>query len=133
LSRVFVDTSALLALLNRTDDSHVAAKKAFAKLTARQDSLVTTSYVLVETYALLARRFSLQAVHAFREDLAPLLDVVWVGSELHEQGVDTLLQRAKRTLSLVDVISFITARQQRVQAVFAYDRDFQEEGFELLR
>ncbi|MFQ5790330.1 MAG: type II toxin-antitoxin system VapC family toxin [Acidobacteriota bacterium] len=133
MSRVFVDTSAVLALVNQLDDAHGSAKQAFAKLTAREDTPVTTSYVLVEIYALLGRRFGLEAVRGFRDDFAPLLDVVWVGSELHERGVDELLKRAKRKFTLVDVTSFLTARQEGIHTVFAYDGDFEEEGFELLQ
>ena len=48
MNRVFVDTSAVIALLVATDEFHQAAKSAFAGLAARETSLLTTSYVLVE-------------------------------------------------------------------------------------
>ena len=75
MSAVFADTSRLFALLSTTDDNHARAKRAFANLRTRQAFLVSTSYVLVETYALVGRRLGLDAVRGFREDLAPLIDV----------------------------------------------------------
>ena len=48
MSRVFVDTSALFALLVSSDGSHRAAAASFERLRARRAPLVTSSYVLVE-------------------------------------------------------------------------------------
>lgn len=132
MSVAFADTSGLLALLNPKDDNHARAKRAFATLGARQASLVSTSYVLVETYALVGRRLGLDAVRSFRADFAPLIDVVWVDEALHEAGLDLLLERGQRLLSLVDAVSFVTMRQRSVTEAFAFDPHFKDEGFWLI-
>jgi predicted nucleic acid-binding protein len=129
--RVFIDTSAILALLVPTDLWHEEARQAFAHLEAEEAPLVTTSYVLLETYALLGRRQGLNAVRRFREDFAPLLEVEWVDSSLHESGLDLLLEIADRDLSLVDVISFQAIQAAELQRVFAFDRHFSDRGFHL--
>ena len=133
MSRVFVDTSAVLALLNPSDESHEPARRVFEKLQTRDAALLTTSFVLVEVYALLGRRMGLAAVEAFRSDFAPLLEVVWVGADMHEAGLDLLLERRVRDLSLVDAVSFLVMRQRRLDEVFAFDRHFRDEGFTLLK
>jgi predicted nucleic acid-binding protein len=132
LSRVFADTSALYALLVATDAKHAAAATVFRGLLRDQSPLITTSYVLVELYALLARRVGVSAVAAFRTEFAPLLEVVWVESSLHERGLDLLIGRGNPDLSLVDAVSFVVLRQQQVESVFAYDRHFAREGFNVL-
>jgi predicted nucleic acid-binding protein len=96
---------------------------------ARHAPLVSTSFVLVETYALLGRRFGLDAVRQFRSDFAPLLDVVWVDQPLHDAGLDLLLDRRKRLLSLVDAVSFVTMRNRKIADAFAFDPHFEQEGF----
>jgi predicted nucleic acid-binding protein len=131
VSAVFADTSGLLALLNRTDENHARAARVFAALRARQAALVSTSFVLVETYALVGRRLGLDAVRSFRADFAPLIEVVWVDEALHEAGLDLLLQRRKRLLSLVDAVSFVAMRQRNVAEAFAFDPHFEQEGFSL--
>jgi uncharacterized protein len=83
VTAVFVDTSALFALLDGKDANHARAKRAFANLRTRQAALVSTSFVLVETYALVVRRLGLDAVRSVREDVAPLVDVVWQESAPH--------------------------------------------------
>ena len=132
MTTVFADTSALLALLNAADENHVRAERAFSSLRDRQAPLVTTSLVLVETYALIGRRLGLDALRSFRLDFAPLMDVVWVDESLHEAGLDLLLARRQRRLSLVDAVSFIAMRQANLEEAFAFDPHFQQEGFSLV-
>ena len=130
MSAVFVDTSALLALLARSDRAHQRAVAVFESLRGREARLVTTSYVLVETYALIDRRLGREALTAFRSSFAPLLDVTWVDADLHERGLDRL-ERAAAGLSLVDAVSLETIRDQGILEVFAFDRHFAREGLEL--
>lgn len=132
MTGVFVDTSALFALLDAKDANHTRAARAFASLRARQAALASTSFVLVEAYALVGRRLGLDAVRSLREDVAPLLDVVWVDEALCNAGLDLLLDRRKRLLSLVDAVSFVTMRQADLGEAFAFDPHFAQEGFTLV-
>ncbi len=131
MSRVFVDTSAILALLVASDQAHGDAAGAFARLREDGAALATTSYVLVETYALLGRRVGREAVLGFRRSFAPLLEVEWVDRPLHERGLDLLADRP-HGVSLVDAVSFACMRQLRIDRAFAFDRHFDLEGFELI-
>ncbi|MBY0496474.1 MAG: PIN domain-containing protein [Cyanobacteria bacterium] len=132
MNAVFADTSGLLALLNAKDENHGRAKDAFATLRTRQVPLICTSFVLVEAYALFGRRLGIDAVRRFRADFAPLLDVVWVDQALHDEGLDFLLDRRRRTVSLVDAVSFVTMRQRQMTEVFAFDAHFEQEGFSVI-
>jgi predicted nucleic acid-binding protein len=132
VSRVFADTSALYALLDAGDASHAKARRAFDRLREREAVLVTTSYVLVETCALVTRRLGLAALRGFREDFAPLLEVAWVDAAIHEAALDLLFERRKSTLSLVDAAAFVTMRRERIDEAFAFDRHFEYEGFSLV-
>ena len=128
MTRVFIDTSAILALLVPTDVAHERASRVFERLRAGECLLMTTSYTLVETYALLSRRFGRRAAASFRSAFAPLLEIFWVDEELHERGLDLLFQRPSG-VSLVDAVSFVCIRNARVHEVFAFDRHFEQEGF----
>lgn len=133
MSAVFTDTSALFALLHQQDENHMRATRAFATLRARQAPLVSTSYVVVETYALLARRLGLDAVAGFRTEFAPLLDIVWVDEPLHEAGLDLMMDRRQRLLSLVDAVSFALIRRDRLLEAFAFDEHFDQQGIPLVQ
>jgi len=131
VNRVFIDTSAIFALLVPTDDAHDRAARAFGRLRTRESVLITTSYNLVETYALLDRRFGRDATAKFRSNFAPLLQILWVDGDLHERGLDLMLERPTG-VSLVDAVSFICIRERQVDEVFAFDRHFEVEGFPIL-
>lgn len=132
MSPVFVDTSAIYALIVASDSFHERARTQFQALRSRDARLFTTSYVLVESYALLQRRIGPAAVAAFREHFAPLLDVVWVAGELHEQGLDDVIRRGPTSVTLVDAVSFAAIREAGADAAFAFDAHFADEGFALL-
>jgi predicted nucleic acid-binding protein len=127
MSAVFVDTSAILALMVGSDRAHREAIAAFEDLGRRRAELVTTSYVLVETYALLDRRLGRDAVRDFRSSFAPPLRIIWVDGALHERGLDRL-EQSPHTLSLVDAVSFEAIREHRILEAFAFDRQFAREN-----
>lgn len=129
MSTVLVDTSAVLALLVPTDVHHKRAQRAFAQLAAEEARLIATSYALVECYALIGRRLGLDALTKFRADFAPLLDVVWIGPDEHDRGLDLLEASRSEKLSLVDAVSFVVARDHDVEHVFAFDPHFTKAGF----
>lgn len=73
---VFIDTSALYAVLDARDASHDVAAAEWAALRERHDRLTTSNYVLVESIALIGRRLGIQAVREVQTALAPLLHIV---------------------------------------------------------
>ena len=129
---VFVDTSALLAVLDAGDAQHAAARAAWEELLGRDEPLVTTNYVLVETFALAQSRLGMEAVRALAGDVVPVLRVHWVGEGEHRLGLTALVAAGRRQLSLVDCVSFVTMRELHLDAAFAFDRDFADQGFRTL-
>jgi predicted nucleic acid-binding protein len=94
--------------------------------------LVTTSYVLLETFVLLQSRVGLQGVRAFAGDFVPRLEVNWVDQDLHDAGVAELLALGRTGLSLVDCVSFCLMRQLGLRRALTVDAHFREQGFECL-
>ncbi|HEX9668465.1 MAG TPA: type II toxin-antitoxin system VapC family toxin, partial [Thermoanaerobaculia bacterium] len=87
---VFVDTSALLAVLDRADQDHSAAAAALRSLLGADEDLVTSNYVLVETFALVQSRLGLAAIRLLQHDLVPVLRVAWIDEEAHRAAVTAL-------------------------------------------
>jgi uncharacterized protein len=126
----YVDTSAFWAILDRQDQHHAEAQERWAHLLENAATLVCTNYVLLETTTLLQSRTGMAVVRDFTQDLAPLLTVEWVTSEIHQAGVGALLGAARRHLSLTDCVSFEVMRRLGIRHAFAFDRHFREQGFE---
>ena len=129
---VFVDTSALFALLAANDIMHRKASRNFAHCAEQEAQLVTSSYVLVETLALLQSRIGLQAVSGFQLKFLPLLDVIWADGEWHNRAVQRLLSQGRRNLSLVDCLSFEIMESLDIKRAFSFDKHFREHGFEVI-
>lgn len=128
---VFADTSALYALLVATEQRHREVARAFARILERRSLLLTTNYVLLETAALLQRRIGLPAVRDLEERLTPVCTVRWVTEAIHRRALDRLLRADRRSVSLVDWVSFGVMEAEGIREVLALDRDFAEAGFRL--
>lgn len=130
--RIFIDTSAFYALLDKDDSNHSKARKAWPALIKADNILVTTNYVLIESYALLQHRLGLDAIRGFQEDLVPLINIEFINAELHRAAISVLLTASRRDLSLVDCASFELMRSLGIKAAFAFDPHFREQGFVLI-
>ncbi|MCL4491932.1 MAG: PIN domain-containing protein [Nitrospirae bacterium] len=127
--KIFIDTSAFFAILDRDDENHLKAKHAWQNALEQENALVTSNYVLIECFALIQNRLGLEAVRAFQEDIVPLLNTEFVDSVTHKSGVSALLAASRRKLSLVDCVSFEVIRTLGIKNVFAFDTHFSKQGF----
>ena len=91
--------------------------------------IVTSNYILIETFALLQNRLGLGAVRGFQEDVVPILQVEFVSPEIHQAGMAALLSAGGRGFSLVDCVSFALMRDLGIRMVFTFDPHFKEQGF----
>jgi uncharacterized protein len=130
--KIFADTSALYALLDGDDRNHSAAAAAWLEILRPENVLVASNYVLVETCALLQHRLGLTAVRAFHDDIQPVVCVEFVDSALHRSATAALLSASRRSLSLVDWVSFEIMRALSIGTTFSFDTHFREQGFHLI-
>ncbi len=130
---VFADTSALYPLLVSTETTHALVRAEFARLVNSAQPIWTTSFVLVETMALLQHRIGLPAARDFDEEIVPVLSVYWVDDDLYRRGMDRLWREDRRRVSLVDCVSFELMKLKGVTIAFAVDSHFTEAGFEAIQ
>ena len=119
----FVDSSALVALVDRDDASHAAAAAAYRELTAAGYRLFTTNYAVAETFDLL--RAGLGAAVA-RQWLRDCRLTVYHASEQDEAAARQMVLAAsdRRGLSLTDAISLVVMDRLGVTDAFAVDQHF---------
>ena len=129
---IFADTSALYALLVHNDLMHERAKKCFSFFAENSVQLVSSSFVLVETIALLQRRIGLEAVQDFNARIVPLLKIIWVNGDWYRRAIQRLSFMAKKDTSLVDCLSFEIMEAHSIASAFAYDHHFEENGFAIV-
>lgn len=130
MTRVFVDTSALLALLDRADPRYREVLEAFAELA--DADLVTHGYVVAESLAVARRRFGLDGAIALLDDILPLVSILPVEPELHLRVQARYRASLPSGVSFVDGISFAVIERHRLDGAFTTDADFATAGVPLI-
>lgn len=135
-ARVFVDTSAIYAVLDRNDANHTDAATIWNALLDRLESdevsLITSGAHLIETTALVQHRLGMDATRALLDDVVGLFDVIWVEAELHGRATTALLAASRRDVSVVDWTAFEIMRARAITHAFAFDDDFERQGYSTL-
>jgi uncharacterized protein len=125
---IFIDTSALCALMDADDRNHERARDAWAQWLDQPIQFLTSSYVLLESLALIQHRLGIQAARQFDEELLPVLRVHWIDAELHAIALKMVLAIGQRDLSLVDCTSIELMRRLGYRTIFTFDRHYPELG-----
>jgi predicted nucleic acid-binding protein len=128
--RVFVDTSALIALLDEDDQWHEAASAIFRSLAGTAE-LITHSYVHVEAIAVATRRLGRGAAERLTEAYLPIVTTIWVDEALHREALAAVRAgpAGRSSVSFVDRVSFALMRALGLEIAFAFDADFDAAGF----
>ncbi len=129
---VFIDTSALYAVLDKTDDNHPAAVQTWTQLMSGDDVVLTTNYVLVETSALVQSRLGMEALRTLNADIVPALALEWLTPADHFAAAFVVQAADRRKLSLVDCTSFLAMRRLGLDSAFTFDRHFAEQGLAVI-
>lgn len=131
---VFVDTSGWIAMAVVRDQFHQQAASYYGKLSIERTPLVTSNYVLVETYTRIryddghakALRFHSLIQEAIK---AGRLYLEWITPAIHQQAWDIFEDYADQVFLFVDCTSFVIAGHVGVKEVFGFDKNFNTMGF----
>jgi uncharacterized protein len=129
---IFVDTSALFALINSNDDFHRKAKDQCKILLEKKDSLFSNNYVILESISLIQQRFGMDGIQALQTEMLSLIEIDWVDESQHQVALNMFLKSNCRQLSLVDCSSFESMRRLGIETAFAFDEHFHKQGFKVI-
>lgn len=128
---VFVDTSALYALIDKRDTHHRQAREAVTQLLRSGRRLVTTDYVVAETVNLANAR----AGSALGIRILDLIEqsagirIEWITSARFESTKRFFRRHADHRYSFTDCASFVVMRELDVADALTTDRHYVEAGF----
>jgi predicted nucleic acid-binding protein len=131
---VFVDTSAFHALQNSGDLlEHDVACRVGHELETERTILVTTDYVLDETYTLLRSVLGHRsAVNFGRTIRGGDVELVQIDEQLQADAWRIFERYGDKDFSFTDCTSFAVMRKAGLRVAFTLDRHFQQFGFETL-
>ena len=117
--------------MDADDPFHATARVGFERAERERWRLVTTNYVVHETWALVQHRLGWDAVEDFLDVMLPLCRVEFVDEALHSLAAQRCRQSRRRKLSLTDCLSFEVMRRLQLNEAIAQDEHFSENGIQL--
>lgn len=129
-SRVFVDTTAWLALANKSDTLHQPAAKLNQDLLLQGAHYITTDYVLTEVANSLARPPYRRTVIRFLDTIfsSKRVTIVHINRDRFIRGWKLYKNRPDKDWGLTDCTSFIVMEDEGIREAFTSDRHFQQAG-----
>lgn len=122
--KVLVDSSAVLALLNRNDKWHQNARDTLEDLVVGRNALILTNFLVAETHALLLAKLGPSLARAW------LLTFDWNLLRLtpDDEAVarEIIRQYQDKDFSFTDATSFAVMDRYAIETAFTYDRHFQQ-------
>ena len=131
MQRVFVDTTAFIALLDPHDDCHDQAVHIEQALSRQAARLVTTNFVLDETYTGLRGKIQHSAILRFRDSVrqSRRLSVIRITEALEDQAWKIFARYEDKDFSFTDCTNFAVMQQLGITTAFAFDDHFEQFGF----
>lgn len=130
MARILVDTSAVFALLDRSDANHAAARDRLEQLKRRRTEPLLTNFILADSHALALSRLGADIARRW------LLGNVWpverVTEDDESKAAAIIGRYADKTYSYTDATSFAVMERLGLKTVFAFDPHFRQYGFQVL-
>jgi uncharacterized protein len=130
MSRVFIDTSYLLALELRNDQNHGEATAHWRRAAPALPLLVTTTYVFDEVVTF----FSSRGAHAKATQIgyalmhSPSVQLVQVNETLFRDAWAYFQKHSDKMYSFTDCVSFVLSHKLAITTAFAFDKHFAQAG-----
>lgn len=134
IDTLFVDTSAWLALADESDQYHKQAICIYPRLLKSFHYLITTNFVIAETYILIRRFIGHQAAMVFLESITTSSRIRKIYSDraLEEKAENILRKYKDQDFSYTDAVSFVVMKQFGIGQAFTFDKHFITAGFTLI-
>lgn len=131
--RLFVDTSAWLALSDKGDQHHGDAQSRISRIKKEKIEMITSSYVFDEAVTIIRYRVSHATAVTFGETLmsSSIVTVADISDEDRFRAWTLFRKYSDKTLSFTDCTSFVLMKTFELQKAFAFDDHFKQVGFQL--
>lgn len=130
---IFIDTSFFKALIDIHDDFHSQAVDIWKGIIKGKIPLITTNFILDETFTLIRVKNGLAAVLEFRDLLAEGLREIKLARVTVQDEADAWdwFINKWRDLSFTDCVSFAVMKRLGITSAAAFDKHFIRAGFEI--
>lgn len=122
-----VDTSAIYALLDKSDNLHRRSFALFQELSTKPATVVVTNFIMAECHALLAGRLSLEIARSWLKGLC--WPVERVMEEDEQRAKEIIFTYIDKSFSYTDATTFAVMKRLGINKALAFDQHFSQYGF----
>lgn len=132
---IFVDTAAFLAIENRRDAHHQEALAFRDAVLEAGEPLVTSDYVLAESYTIIRLRAGHAVAVEFGEAVraSRVLRMEYLTPDILEAAWQIFKAFADKEFSYTDCTSFALMEHLHISTVFTFDQHFRQYGRFVIR
>jgi uncharacterized protein len=132
--RVFVDSSAHLALIDEDDDHHQEAATIFERLIDGRYRFFTTNTVVIEAHALILSTMGIAQASAFLRDTEGSgISIVRTRASDEALAKQLIFRYQDKRFSFTDAISFVVMERLGIRYAFSFDRNFAQYGLAMVK
>lgn len=133
-TKIFVDTSAFVALFDKKDQYHKRAAAFFDTLNPTLIKLHTSNYVMDETITRIRIQDGHHSAVIFGSHffMSKIFHIYYIDRELEQGAFELFKKYADKKLSFTDCTSFALMKHLGIKKAFAFDDDFAKVGFEIV-
>lgn len=131
---VFIDTSFFKAIIDQKDEFHKKATKIMDQLKQIKPDVITSNFILDESFTLIRVKCGLKLALKFREYLEEsgiVLRIIRVTVDDEAAAWDWFVKDWSK-LSFTDCTSFALMKRLGMENAAAFDDDFKRAGFKLV-
>lgn len=137
MKKVFIDTAGWLALGNKSDEHHHKAITAYQNITNQGYMKITTDTILIEVCNALRKpnlkNLAVTLIKNIQDaENRGYLTVIHSSRPIINKGIDLFLKRKDKEWSLIDCISFIVMKDERIKEALTTDHHFEQAGYSIL-
>ncbi|MBF0564903.1 MAG: PIN domain-containing protein [Nitrospirae bacterium] len=128
---IFIDTTAWLALINKSDDFFNKACSIRDELLKDGCHFFVTNYIIVEIANSLSRKVWRNRAISLINFIynSDDIEVIEVNKEIYNQALEIYKHRQDKEWGLTDCTSFIVMSTNGIAEAFTNDRHFEQAGF----
>ncbi len=121
---IFIDTNVWVALFNPGDALHKQARETAVSLNSGTFELVSSNYVLLECFTVIAKKCGIEAAHDFRQYLNrhKTMRIVWIDETMDDMIWRIFSAKENVGISFVDASNLALARSHRLSYLLTFDR-----------
>lgn len=132
--KIFIDSDAFLALMNKSDNLHSRATTLLSKLQQIENVVYITSWDVIDEVATKAsyRLTKQQAINylEYVKDVATI--IVYPDAKLSKEAQKIFAATKSKKVSMTDCMSMAIAQQMKLDAFFSFDKHFRQQNYALL-